>query len=109
MTRRGSFLRVARYNSAIAKHCPLSFGIGIHVGEAVVGNIGAAEQMNYTAIGDTVNLAKRLQENARGGQIILSQSAYEAVTEGMTAEDLGPLVEKGRTEAIYVYDSVGLV
>jgi adenylate cyclase len=78
------------------------------VGPAVVGNIGTVQQMNYTAIGDTVNLAKRLQENAKGGQIILSQAAYEAVTGAVTVEDLGPLVVKGRARPVHTYQLVDL-
>ncbi|MGQ9625749.1 MAG: adenylate/guanylate cyclase domain-containing protein [Anaerolineae bacterium] len=86
----------------------LQYGIGINVGEAVVGNIGAAAQMNYTAIGDDVNLAKRIQENAKGGQILLSQSAYERVKEHVEARCLGLLQVKGRKEAVEVYELIGL-
>ncbi|TKJ31050.1 MAG: hypothetical protein CEE40_03080 [Chloroflexi bacterium B3_Chlor] len=50
--------------------------MGITVGEAVVGNIGIPQRSDYTAIGDCVNLAKRLQEHAQLGQILLSHSAY---------------------------------
>ncbi|MBI1876792.1 MAG: response regulator [Chloroflexi bacterium] len=87
---------------------PLNFGIGIHVGQAVVGNIGTAQQMNYTVIGDAVNLAKRLQENAEGGQIMLSQAAYTAVKDFITAEDLGLLAVKGRAASEHVYGLIGL-
>jgi adenylate cyclase len=100
---------VVDYNSSSANQCCLNFGIGIHVGQAVVGNIGTVQQMNYTTIGDTVNLAKRLQERAEGGQIILSQAAYEAVQDAVTVEDLGPLTVKGRTAPVYTYNLVGLV
>jgi adenylate cyclase len=94
---------IANHNAAISSHQPLSFGIGVHVGEAVVGNIGTPQQMNYTAIGDTVNLAKRLQENAQGGQIILSQTAYEAVKDVAEVKELGKLPIKGRMEAAQTY------
>jgi adenylate cyclase len=83
-------------------------GIGIHGGPTVVDNIGPGQQMNYTAIGDTVNLAKRLRENAKGGQIILSHAAYEAVTGAVTVEDLGPLVVKGRAIPVHIYQLVDL-
>jgi len=100
---------IAQHNSAVSGPDRLFFDMGIHVGPAVVGNIGTPQQMNYTAIGDTVNLAKRLQENARGGQIILGQAAYEAVKEVVMVEDLGPLVVKGHTAAEHAYALIGLI
>lgn len=98
---------IADYNSELTEQ-PLSFGIGLHVGQAVAGNIGTVQQMNYTVIGDTVNLAKRLQENAQGGQILLSQAVYEAVRDVVIVEDLGTLPVKGRTAAEHVYMLIGL-
>jgi class 3 adenylate cyclase/DNA-binding NarL/FixJ family response regulator len=95
------------YNSRAAGPA-LSFGIGIHTGQAVVGNIGTVQQMNYTAIGDTINLAKRLQENATEGQILLSQAADEAVQGVVAVEDLGLLTVKGRTAAEHVYQLMGI-
>ncbi|NIN64442.1 MAG: GAF domain-containing protein [Anaerolineae bacterium] len=87
----------------------LDFGVGINVGEAVVGNIGAAKLMNYTAIGDSVNLAKRLQENAEAGQILLSQSAYDAVREHVRARALKPIKVKGRSSTEPVYELISLI
>lgn len=55
----------------------LSVRIGIHTGEAIVGNIGAAVLMNYTAIGDAVNLAKRLEEACEPGQVLISADTYQ--------------------------------
>jgi class 3 adenylate cyclase/DNA-binding response OmpR family regulator len=99
---------IAAYNRATADHQSLSFGTGIHVGQAVVGNIGTTQQMNFTAIGDTINLAKRLQENARGGEILLSQAAYREVQDVVVVEDLGSLAVKGRAAAEHVYSLKGL-
>lgn len=94
---------IADYNIKVGNQRPLSFGIGIHVGPAVVGNIGTTQQMNYTAIGDTVNLAKRLQEKAKKGQILLSQAAYQAVKGQVIVEDLGLSEVKGRAAPVHTY------
>jgi adenylate cyclase len=99
---------IAQYNKDRADCYSLNFGIGIHFGPAVVGNIGTAQQMNYTAIGDTINLAKRLQENAEGGQILLSQAAYEAVQDVAIVEELGPLAVKGRLAPENTFALAGL-
>jgi class 3 adenylate cyclase len=86
----------------------LSYGIGINVGEAVVGNIGNAQQQNYTAIGDSVNYARRLQENARNDQILISQAAYQLVQDHVRANALEPLLVKGRSEPEPVFEVLGL-
>jgi len=86
----------------------LNFGIGIAVGEAVVGNVGTAQQLNYTAIGACINLAKRLQEHAAPGQILLDHNAYERVREAVEARALPPLSLKGFSTPIEVYELLGL-
>jgi adenylate cyclase len=82
----------------------LSFKVGINVGEAVVGNIGIPQRSDYTAIGDSVNLAKGLQEHAEPGQILLSQSAYERVRYLVEAIPLEPVQVKGRSTLEKVYE-----
>jgi class 3 adenylate cyclase len=86
----------------------LAYGIGIHTGEAVVGNVGTEQQMNFTAIGDAVNLAKRLQENAQGGQILLSGEAYVRVREQVQVNPLLPIKVRGRQAFTEVWELVGL-
>jgi len=84
------------------------YGVGIHTGEAVVGNVGTEQQMNFTAIGDAVNLAKRLQENATGGQILLSGEMYARVRRQVAANPMPPLKVKGRDAITEAWELVGL-
>jgi adenylate cyclase len=86
----------------------LQYGIGIHTGDAVVGNVGTEQQMNFTAIGDAVNLAKRLQENALGGQILLSQQAYAHVRKYVNAKKLTPRQVKGRQALTEIWELEGI-
>ena len=87
----------------------LHFGVGVGVGEAVVGNIGTPQMMNYTVIGDSVNKVKRLQENAEGGQILISQETYDLVQDFVEARCLGNLHLKGQSHPEPVYEVVGLL
>lgn len=84
------------HRSLLDRTHKLYFGVGIHVGEAIVGNVGTPELFNYTAIGDAVNVAKRLQENAGPGQIILSAEAHRRVRDHVVANALPPIPLKGR-------------
>jgi adenylate cyclase len=87
----------------------VEYGIGVHTGLAVVGNIGAAERLqNYTAIGDAVNTAQRLQSSATANQILLSAAAYLEVAPHILAHELGPMQVKGKTQPLSVYQLDGL-
>ena len=88
---------------------PVQYGIGVNTGLAVVGNIGARDRLqNYTAIGDAVNMAQRLQTNASANQILLSASTQVAVAERVFASELGPLLVKGKTHPLRVFQLDGL-
>ena len=87
----------------------LSFGIGIHFGEAILGLVGTEQRLEYTAIGDSVNTAKRLQENASAGQILLSTQAYAQVSQLIDAHQVGPIQVKGKKEPVQVYELINLV
>ena len=81
----------------------IAFGVGINTGEAIVGNIGTAELMNYTIIGDVVNVAARLQGEARAGEVLLSGAAYEQVAGSVEVEELGSMHVKGRAQPVPIY------
>ncbi len=87
----------------------LSYSIGVHVGEAVVGYIGAERALNYTAIGDTVNLAKRLQEAAAPNQILIEESVFKRLGDRVQARPLGELKVKGRKAPAIAYELTDLV
>ena len=87
----------------------LACGVGISVGDVVVGNIGTEQQMNYTAIGSSVNLASRLEGAAGPGKILLSDVAYGRVQEFVRARPLPPMALQGFSEPITTYELLGLV
>ena len=82
----------------------LNFGVGINSGEALAGNLGVEQALNYTVIGDVVNQAKRIQELARRGQILFSQATYEQAQQWLTARSLGPQHLRGREQPVEVYE-----
>ncbi|MBC7223754.1 MAG: GAF domain-containing protein [Anaerolineae bacterium] len=100
--------RVARYVQGLAEPLRLQFGVGIDVGEAVVGNIGMPRLMDYTAVGDCVNLAKRLQELAAPGQVLLSRRAYLRLGDAAEVRPLDPVLLKGRQAPEPVYELLAL-
>lgn len=81
----------------------IACGVGIHCGRAIVGNIGCDFRMDYTAIGDTVNTAERLESIAKSGQVLLSEEMYERVKQNFHAEFLGEHTLKGKQEKIKVF------
>jgi PAS domain S-box-containing protein len=100
--------KMDEYHKSVPPADRLSFGMGVNTGEAVVGNVGGEDQMEYTPIGDAVNLAKRLQESAKPGQILISQSTYEEVKDHVKVNTLQPIQVKGRTAFEQVYELVGI-
>lgn len=94
------------YHETVPERDRLQFGIGVHTGEAIVGNVGSPDRLDYTAMGDAVNLAKRLQEVAKPMQILLSDDAYKLVKARVEVNELEPIVVKGRTQATKIYELI---
>ncbi|HQV62542.1 MAG TPA: adenylate/guanylate cyclase domain-containing protein [Anaerolineales bacterium] len=86
----------------------LSFGAGIHFGEAVLGLIGTEKRLEYTAISDNVNVAKRIQENSARNQILISKEAYERVMNDVKVLPHMEMSLKGKTHPIDVFEVTGL-
>ncbi|NCC16941.1 MAG: adenylate/guanylate cyclase domain-containing protein [Clostridia bacterium] len=88
----------------------VSFGIGVNCGPAVVGNIGAEMRMDFTAIGDTVNTAARLEANAPGGQIYISRAVADALEGRIRVTSLGDSIRlKGKAEGFEILRVDGLM
>jgi adenylate cyclase len=86
----------------------LSFGVGIHYGDAVLGLIGTEKRIDYTAIGDSVNTTKRIQENSTINQILISAEAYRNVKDLVEVRPVSPLRLKGKANPVQVYELLGL-
>ncbi|MCD1259087.1 adenylate/guanylate cyclase domain-containing protein [Paenibacillus athensensis] len=86
----------------------VKFGLGINSGPAVVGNIGSEDlRLDYTAIGDTVNLSARLESNAKPGQILISENTYARVKDLFDIEPVGEIKVKGKEKPVMVYEVIG--
>jgi len=86
----------------------LGFGVGIHYGPAVLGLVGTESRIDYTAIGDSVNTAKRIQENADKGQILISEDAYKHVEGEILVRKVEPIQAKGKRQPLLVYEIIAL-
>lgn len=81
-------------------------GIGINSGTAIVGNIGCMGRFDYTAIGDTVNTASRLESKALPGQILISETVYAEVESRVSVDRVGALSLKGKAKAVETYQII---
>ncbi len=104
--------RLAKINEAFRRRGlpEIRTGIGLHSGEVVAGNMGHAERMEYTVIGDTVNLASRLEGMTKelDSDVILSEDLYRQVAADVDAEPLRKIKVKGRDQEVMVYRLRGL-
>jgi class 3 adenylate cyclase/DNA-binding response OmpR family regulator len=86
----------------------LQFGVGVSTGDVLVGNIGAPQMMNFTVIGDAVNMSRRLQECARGGQVLVCQQVYGLVHRYVEARPMGMVELKGHPQPEPAFEVVAM-
>ena len=98
--------RLAKLNEELRAEgfSEISIGIGLHTGEALIGYIGSDKRSEYTAIGDTVNLAARLESNAEGGKILMSEATAQASGNLIPVRQREPLTVKNRVQPVNVLE-----
>jgi adenylate cyclase len=95
-----------RHAEASKRWPKLKIGVGINTGVAVVGNIGSSRRMEFTAIGDTINLASRLEQATKdidGVDILVSEYTYVAVRSNFPFIPVGSIPVRGKSEPIRTY------
>jgi adenylate cyclase len=86
----------------------MNFGIGINTGEALAGNMGCQTRLEYSVIGDSVNIAARLTAITPGGKVWVSKDTYEYVKSSVDAKYVDSVTFKGKEESITVYEVIGM-
>jgi PAS domain S-box-containing protein len=104
-----SRLAIRAYHEQIDPADRLYLKFGINTGDAIAGNVGGQEQMDYTLIGDAVNISRRLQQAATGDQILLGKDAYQLVRDKVRVKQLDPMPVKGREALVEVYEVIDLL
>lgn len=100
---------IAKLNESLKEqyNVTIGCGVGIHCGRAVVGNIGSDYRMDYTAIGDTVNISERLESIAKAGEVLISREVKDKVDSEFKVAPIGEQSLKGKHEKIEVYHVEG--
>ncbi|OQY29772.1 MAG: hypothetical protein B6243_10945 [Anaerolineaceae bacterium 4572_5.2] len=99
---------ISNLHKKLPQQYHLDFGVGIHTGDAVLGVIGTEKRIEYTAIGDSVNTAKRIQENSAPNQILISAVTYAEISSQVIARPTAPIHAKGKSHPIEVYEVISL-
>jgi adenylate cyclase len=86
----------------------MDFGIGVNTGEAVAGNMGSEDHLEYSVIGDAVNTASRLSSETPGGKVWIGAETYARTKNHLKAKPLDPLIVKGRHEAVQAYEIIDI-
>ena len=104
-------VRMNKINESLSREGipPLSMRIGLHSGDAVVGNMGSAQRFDYTIIGDNVNLASRLEgvNKQFGTKVIISETTYQQAGDRIEARELDLIAVKGKEKPIRIYELLG--
>ncbi|HOL21572.1 MAG TPA: adenylate/guanylate cyclase domain-containing protein [bacterium] len=85
----------------------VKIGIGINTGDAIIGNIGTAQRMEYTAIGDVVNVAARIEELTSGGEIFTGEETYNLIKKEILCEPAGVFTIRGKQDKLTLYRVIG--
>lgn len=86
----------------------MSVGIGINSGDVIMGNMGSQEQMNYTVIGDNINLTARLCSAANAGQVVISKATADVVGKAVTLNKMEPVKVKGKEKPVDIFEAVAV-
>lgn len=100
--------RVAELHTGLPKKFRLSFGVGLHTGDALLGLVGSSQRLDYTAIGDSVNVAKRLQESAAPGQILISAQVAAGLEGLVEVRPLAPFQVEGLAKPLEAFELIDL-
>ena len=97
--------QISTGNMKFPEGIKLDIGIGIHYGDVIVGNIGSIDKTSYTVIGDTVNLASRLEGLTKlyGAKVIISEAVRQELSEEMNVLLLDSVKVKGKKESVHIY------
>jgi adenylate cyclase len=105
------YLKVLQARWVERKVPVIDIGIGLNSGPAVVGNMGSSHRMEYTCMGDTINLGSRLEGSNKtyGTNVIISEHTYEKVKDRVVARELDLVRVKGKTQPVRIYELMGIL